>query len=234
MPGSENEMEKAIREQAIFAATEADIVIMVCDGRDGVTPFDIDIATILRRLSKQVVLVVNKCDNALQQSYAFEFHSLGLGEPHPISSTNGLNTGDFLDAVCEYINNEKDKEEDTRLKIAVVGRPNVGKSSITNALLGFERSIVTPIAGTTRDAVDSVLKYYGEEIVLIDTAGLRKRTQIKENIELFSTMRTSRAIERCDVAIIVLDAERGLEEQDKKIINMVNEERKGMLVAINK
>jgi GTP-binding protein len=234
IPGSENEMERAVREQAMLGIEEADIIIMLCDGRDGVTPFDIDIATILRKSDKPVVLVINKCDNALQQNYAYEFHSLGLGEPYPISSTNGLNTGDFLDAVCSFINTGEDEDDDTRLKIAIVGRPNVGKSSISNALLGYERSIVTPIAGTTRDSVDSIVKYYGEEIVLIDTAGLRKRSHVKENIELFSVLRTGRAIERCDIAVIVLDAERGLEEQDKKIINMVNEERKGMVVAINK
>jgi GTP-binding protein len=125
-------------------------------------------------------------------------------------------------------------ENDDRLKIAIVGRPNAGKSSISNALLGVERSIVTPIAGTTRDAVDATMKYYGEEIVLIDTAGLRKRANVKENIEMYSIMRTGRAIERCDIAIVVIDAERGLEEQDKKIINMINEQRKGMIIAFNK
>ena len=234
VPGSENEMEKAIREQAMIAVDEADVIVMVCDGRDGVTPFDIDIATILRCSKKPIVLVVNKCDNALQQSYAYEFHSLGVGEPFPVSSTNGLNTGDFLDAVCLHLNYDSEEENDARLKIAIVGRPNAGKSSISNALLGVERSIVTPIAGTTRDAVDATMKYYGEEIVLIDTAGLRKRANVKENIEMYSIMRTGRAIERCDVAIVVIDAERGLEEQDKKIINMINEQRKGMIVAFNK
>ena len=234
IPGSENEMERAIREQAVLAIEEANVIVMLCDGRDGVTPFDQDIATILRRSNKPVVLVVNKCDNSKQQSFAFEFHSLGIGEPFPISANNGLNTGDFLDEITNYFDADEIIEDDTRLKIAIVGRPNVGKSSLSNALLGFERSIVTPVAGTTRDSIDSVMKYYGEEIVLIDTAGLRKRANIKENIEMFSVMRTGRAIERCDVAIVLLDAERGLEEQDKKIINMVNEERKGMIVAVNK
>ena len=234
IPGSENQMEKAIREQAMIAVEEADVIVLLCDGRDGVTPFDIDIATILRRSQKPVVLVVNKCDNATQQNYALEFHSLGIGEPYPISSTNGLNTGDFLDAVCEHLKGNNVDEFDERLKIAIVGRPNVGKSSLSNSLLGEERSIVTPIAGTTRDAVDSIVKYYGEEIVLIDTAGLRKRSHVKENIEMYSIMRTNRAIERCDIAIIVIDAERGLEEQDKKIINLVNEQRKGIIIAINK
>jgi len=234
VPGSENEMERAIREQAMIAVDEADVIVMVCDGRDGITPFDIDIATILRRSKKPIVLVVNKCDNALQQTFAYEFHSLGIGEPFPVSSTNGLNTGDFLDAVCLHLTDDGFGEDDDRLKIAIVGRPNAGKSSISNALLGAERSIVTPIAGTTRDAVDATMKYYGEEIVLIDTAGLRKRANVKENIEMYSIMRTGRAIERCDVAIVVIDAERGLEEQDKKIINMINEQRKGIIIAFNK
>ncbi|MDR0926602.1 MAG: ribosome biogenesis GTPase Der [Ignavibacteria bacterium] len=234
VPGSENEMETAIREQAMLGVDESDVIVMVCDGRDGVTPFDIDIATILRRSHKPIVLVVNKCDNSHQQTYAYEFHSLGIGEPYPISSTNGLNTGDFLDAITDNLSDIGDEEYDERLKIAIVGRPNAGKSSLSNALLGENRSIVTPIPGTTRDAVDSTMKYYGEEIVLIDTAGLRRRSHVKENIEMFSILRTNRAIERCDVAIIMVDAERGIEEQDKKIINMVDEERKGMIVAINK
>lgn len=234
VPGSENQMEKAIREQAMLAVEEADTIVMVCDGRDGVTPFDIDIATILRRSKKPVVLVVNKCDNAFQQTFALEFHSLGIGEPFPISSTNGLNTGDFLDAVCDNLSEYDSDEDDERLKIAIVGRPNAGKSSLSNALLSKERSIVTPIAGTTRDAVDSVMKYYNEEIVIIDTAGLRKRSHVKENIEMYSILRTGRAIERCDVAVVLIDAERGLEEQDKKIVNMISEQRKGIIVAINK
>jgi GTP-binding protein len=235
VPGSEDEMEKAIREQAMIAVDEADVIVFVCDGRDGVTPFDMDIARILRNSHKPIVLVINKCDNSVQQGYAFEFYSLGLGEPFPISSTNGLNTGDFLDAVTNNLNvTDSDDDNDERLKIAILGRPNAGKSSLSNALIGVERSIVTPIAGTTRDAVDSIMKYYGEEIVLIDTAGLRRRSHIKENIEMYSILRTSRAIERCDIAIIMIDAERGLEEQDKKIINMVDEARKGMIIAINK
>jgi GTPase len=234
IPGSEDNMERAIREQALIAIDEADAIIFLTDGRDGVTPFDSDIAKILRTTNKKVVLIVNKCDNTVQDNYSHEFYKLGLGDPYPISALNGHNTGDFLDDVVKELRDFDSDEDDGRLKIAIVGRPNVGKSSITNALTGKERSIVTDIPGTTRDSVDSVIKYFGEDIVLIDTAGLRKRSQVKENIEMYSMLRTSRAIERCDIAIVVIDAERGMEDQDKKIINQVNDARKGMLIAVNK
>lgn len=234
IPGAEDEIERAIREQAMIAIDEADVILFVTDGRDGLTPFDIDIGKILRNSGKPVVLVVNKCDNSTQLGYANEFYALGLGDPYGISALTGFNAGDFLDEIAAHLSAATDDEEDMRLKVAIVGRPNVGKSSLTNALLGKERSIVTNIPGTTRDAIDSVVKYYGEEIVLIDTAGLRRRTQIKENIEMYSVLRTSRAIERCDIAVVVIDAERGLEDQDKKIINMVNDARKGMIIAVNK
>ncbi len=234
IPGTEDTMEKAIREQAMIAIEEADVIVFVTDGRDGVTPFDIDIATILRQSKKHVCLVVNKCDNVNQELYANEFYRLGLGEPFAISSINGHNTGDFLDDVAEHLQDNNDDEEDTRLKIAFLGRPNAGKSSLANALIGKERSIVTDIPGTTRDAIDTVIKYNGEEIVLIDTAGLRKRSRVKENIEMFSMLRTTRAIERCDIGVVLIDAERGLEEQDKRIFNMLQEARKGIIATFNK
>lgn len=234
IPGTEDTMEKAVREQAMIAIDEADSIIFVCDGRDGVTPFDEDIAKILRTSQKPVTLMINKCDNAIQLTAAYEFYTLGLGDPFPVSSLNGFNTGDFLDQVVEPLTGNNDDEDDNRLKIAVVGRPNAGKSSLTNALTGKDRSIVTDIPGTTRDAIDSVLKYYGQEIILIDTAGLRKKSQVKENIEMYSVLRTSRAIERCDVGIVMIDATRGLEDQDKKIINQVADQRKGIILAVNK
>ncbi len=234
IPGTENVMERAIREQAIIAIQEADSVIFVVDGKDGITRFDEDIAIILRSSSKPITLVVNKCDDVRHDVNAFEFYKLGLGEPFPISAVSGRQTGDFLDHAVEPLETDDTDEEDTRLKLAIVGRPNAGKSSLTNALLGYDRMIVTDIPGTTRDAIDSFVKHYGEEIVLIDTAGLRKRSQVRENIELYSIIRTGRAIERCDVAIVMVDAERGLEDQDKKIINQVDENRKGIIVAVNK
>jgi GTP-binding protein len=234
IPGTEDKIEKAIREQATIAIEEADVIIFLVDGREGVTPFDRDIATILRNSDKPIVLVVNKSDNPRLDLNSYEFYELSLGEPYPISALGGRSTGDFLDKVTSYLADSNDEEDDERLKIAVVGRPNVGKSSICNALLGKERMIVTDIAGTTRDSIDSTFKYYGEEMVLIDTAGLRRRSNIKENVEFYSTLRTARAINRCDVAVVVLDATLGLEDQDKKIINKVAEKRKGLLIAVNK
>lgn len=233
VPDSEELFDKAIREQAMMALEEADAIIFVCDGRDGVTPVDEMIGAMLRTTPKPVTLIVNKCDNAMMDMNSSEFYALGLGDPYPISALNGRSTGDFLDRVVGFLPKNEEAEDD-RLKIAIVGRPNVGKSSLTNALLGRERSIVTPIAGTTRDAIDSVVRFYGEEMVLIDTAGLRRRSQIKEQVEMYSTMRTARAIERCDVAIVVLDATQGLETQDKRIIDQVIAERRGIIVAVNK
>ncbi|MEN9281563.1 MAG: hypothetical protein RL594_498 [Bacteroidota bacterium] len=233
VPQSDDVFEKAIREQAMLAIDEADVIIFAVDGRDGITPVDETIAAMLRSSQKPVVVVVNKCDNAVSDMNSAEFYALGLGDPYPISALNGRSTGDFLDAVIEHLD-EGAELDDTRLKIAVVGRPNVGKSSLTNALLGRDRMVVTPVAGTTRDAIDSVLTYYGEQVVLIDTAGLRRRSQIKESVELYSTMRTSRAIDRCDVAVVVIDAVQGLEAQDKRIINEVEQARKGIIIALNK
>ncbi len=233
VPDSDDVFESAIREQAMLAIDEADVILFVVDGRDGLTPIDSEIGGMLRSSKKPVVLVVNKCDNASGDLNASEFYALGLGDPFAISALNGRSTGDFLDVVVSHLRDDE-QMEDSRLKIAIVGRPNVGKSSLTNALLGKDRMVVTPIAGTTRDAIDSVLTYYGEQIVLIDTAGLRRRSQIKESIELFSTMRTSRAIDRCDVAIVIVDAVQGLEAQDKRVIAEVVEARKGIIIALNK
>jgi len=234
VPGSMEVFDKAIREQAQIAMDEADVIVFVVDGRDGLLPVDHQIGQQLRQAKTPVVLVVNKCDNAKEDLNASEFYALGLGEPFAISALNGRSTGEFLDKIVEQLPVSDTDEEDTRLKIAIVGRPNTGKSSLTNALLGKDRMVVTPVAGTTRDAIDSVVKYYGEEIVLIDTAGLRRRSQIKESIELFSIMRTARAIERCDVAVVMIDATVGLETQDKRVMGQVEEARKGLIVAVNK
>lgn len=233
VPESEELFDKAIREQAQLAMDEADVIVFVVDGRDGMTPTDQTIAGQLRKATKPVILVVNKCDNAAGDFNSSEFYALGLGDPYPLSALNGRSTGDVLDEIVKDLEDDT-SDDDERLKIAIVGRPNVGKSSLTNALLGKDRMVVTPIAGTTRDAIDSVVTYYGEQMVLIDTAGLRRRSQISEQVEMYSTMRTARAIERCDVAVVVIDAEQGLEMQDKRIMNQVLEARKGLIVAVNK
>jgi GTP-binding protein len=234
VPDSEELFDVAIREQAMMAVAEADSIIFVCDGRTGVTSIDEEISRLLLRSGKHITLAVNKCDDPKHDMNVYDFAALGLGEPFGFSALSGRSSGEMLDNMAIPLKKGDEIEEDPRLKIAIVGRPNVGKSSICNALLGQERTIVTPIAGTTRDAIDSVLKYYGEELVLIDTAGLRRRSRIKENIEMFSTFRTQRAIERCDIAVVVVDAIQGLDMQDKRIINDVVDARKGIIIAVNK
>ncbi|MDB5036375.1 MAG: small GTP-binding protein [Chlorobi bacterium] len=235
VPDSSDIFELAIREQATIAIDEADVIVFVVDSRDGILPVDREIADMLRRSQKRVLLLVNKCDNDKADQEAASFWELGLDEPHPISAMNGRRIGDALDAITEtFPPAPSEEEEGGPLKIALIGRPNVGKSSITNALLGQDRAIVTPVAGTTRDSIDSTLKYYGEEITLIDTAGLRKRKQVHESIELYSILRTVRAIERCDVAVVVIDATVGLERQDARIIDEAGEKNKGMIICVNK
>jgi GTP-binding protein len=234
VPDSEELFDVAIREQAQIAIEEADSIIFVCDGRTGVTTMDEEVGRMLRRSGKHVTLAVNKCDDPKYDMNAYEFAALGLGEPFGISALSGRSSGDMLDHVVIPLSRDAEDEDDPRLKIAVVGRPNVGKSSLCNALLGKDRTIVTPIAGTTRDAIDSVLRYYGEEMILIDTAGLRRQSRVQEIIEMFSVVRTERAIERCDVAIVLVDATQGLEGQDKTIINKVVDARKGIIIAVNK
>lgn len=235
VPNSEEIFERAIREQAQVALDEADVIMVVVDAKSGLTSIDSDIADVVRKAGKRVVLVVNKADNDKIEQTGVEFYQLGLGEPYPVSAINGRGTGDLLDAVIELFPiSEDEEEEDERLKLALVGRPNVGKSSITNALLGQERAIVTDIPGTTRDSIDSIVKYYGEEIVLVDTAGLRKRKKVQESIELYSAVRTIKAIDRCDVALVVIDAELGFDRQDARILTEAVERRKGVVIVVNK
>ncbi len=235
VPESEDLFEKAIREQVEFAVEEADAILFIADGRNGVNPYDAEIAKLLRTSKKPVLLLVNKLDNSQQALLSSEFYSLGLNEVYDISAINGRNIGDVLDRLVELLDfGEDDAERDERMRIAIIGKPNVGKSSLTNALLGYDRTIVTDIPGTTRDSIDSVLKYYGEEIVLVDTAGLRKKSKIKENIEFYSNVRTFRALMESDVAIVVLDAELGIEKQDQKIIDEAVRRKKGLIIAVNK
>ena len=235
VPNSEDLFEIAIKEQVEIAIEEADAILFVADGRAGILPVDRDISKMLRSSNKPSFLLVNKSDNEKQGMNKSEFYELGISSVSDISALSGRNLGDFLDELLADLPELEDyDQEDNRLKIALVGQPNVGKSSLTNALLGYDRSIVTNIPGTTRDSIDSVLKYYGEEIVLLDTAGLRKKTKIKESLEFYSNVRTFRAVAESDVAILLIDAEFGLEKQDQKIIEEAVRRRKGLIIAVNK
>ncbi|MBI9072551.1 MAG: ribosome biogenesis GTPase Der [Melioribacteraceae bacterium] len=235
VPNSEDLFEQAIYEQIQIGLEEADAIFFITDGRIGTTPVDSEIANLLRKSDKPSFVLVNKSDNPALGGNKADFYSFGLDHVYDISALNGRNVADVLDELIEALDfTEAEKEEDNRLKIAVLGRPNAGKSSLTNALLGYDRAIVTDIPGTTRDSIHSVLKYYGEEIVLVDTAGLRKKARVKENIEFYSNVRTYRAIAECDVAIILLDAELGLGKQDQIIIQEAIRRRKGIILAVNK
>ena len=235
VPNSDELFDAAIREQIDIAISEADAIIFLVDGKAGVTPIDEEIAKRLHHSRKPVFVLVNKADNPQIGLNASEFYSLGMERIYDISALHGRNLGDVLDDLMKELNfPENEGEEDTRLKIAIVGKPNVGKSSLTNSLLGYDRSIVTNIPGTTRDSIDSVLKYYGEQIVLVDTAGLRKKSKVRENIEFYSTVRTLRALANSDVAIILIDATSGVEKQDQRILEEAIRRRKGIIIAVNK
>jgi len=234
VPASDDIIEAAIREQAQMAIEEADIVLFIVDGKEGRIPADEEIAEVLRRARKKVVLVVNKLDGDSVTGGIADFFALGLGDPVPVSALAGRRVGDLLDIVMRDVPGEGSAQVDPRLKIAVIGKPNVGKSSFVNALLQEERHIVTEIPGTTRDPIDAILRFHGEEILLVDTAGLRRKSKIKENVEFFSTVRTLKSIERCDVAVVLLDATQGLEHQDLRIIDTAMERRRAVVIAVNK
>lgn len=231
--GSDDVFEAAIREQVLIAIEEATIIVFMVDVTTGVTDLDDEIADLLRRSSKPVFVAVNKVDHPLLQQEAAVFYGLGLGEIYPISSANGSGTGELLDEVVQHF---EDIPEDTidLPKYAVVGRPNVGKSSFINALIGKERNIVTPIAGTTRDSIKIHYNLYGHDFMLIDTAGLRKKAKVKENIEFYSVMRTIKALEEADVVILMLDAVEGIESQDINIFHLAEKNKKGIVILVNK
>jgi GTP-binding protein len=232
--GSDDIFEEEIRKQVILAIEEADFILFVVDVEEGITPMDSTVADMLRKVKKPVFLVVNKVDNSMRMTDATEFYSLGLGEFYPISSMNGSGTGEILDAITELIPKEEEKEEITLPRFAVVGRPNAGKSSFINALIGEERYIVTDIAGTTRDSIDTYYNQYGFEFNLVDTAGIRKKGKVKEDLEFYSVMRAVRAIENSDVILLLVDATRGFESQDQNIFWLAEKNKKGIVILINK
>ena len=234
VPDSADRYESAIREQVELAVAEADAIIFLVDLKVGINPIDRIIIDLLRQSNKKYFLVVNKVDAEVHVSAAAEFYSLGVDNVYDISALSGRRTGDLLDDIIQDFPDKGLIEGDKRLKIAIVGRPNVGKSSLTNALLGIERSIVTEIPGTTRDSLDSILKYYGEEIVLVDTAGLRKKKKVDESIEFFSNLRSLKAIGESDVTVVMVDAKIGFDKQDQKIIDEAVRWRRGLIIAVNK
>jgi len=234
VPNSTDLFERAIREQVEIAISEADAIIFMVDVRTGIIPMDREIVQMLRTSQRDFYILVNKVDSENFETAVTEFYQFGVEKIFDISALVGRKTGDFLDVLTADFKIAKDESTDPRLRIAVVGRPNVGKSSLINSLLGYDRSIVTELPGTTRDSIDSILKYYDQEIVLIDTAGLRKKKRIEESIEFFSTIRTLKAIAECDVAVVLVDAVIGLEKQDQKIIDEAVRRRKGLILAINK
>ncbi|WP_316811268.1 ribosome biogenesis GTPase Der [Pedobacter heparinus] len=230
---SEDVFEAAIREQVIIAIEEATVLLFMVDVTTGITDLDDEIAQLLRRGKKPVFIVVNKVDNTQLQNDATVFYGFGLGEIHPISSMTGSGTGDLLDEVIKHFE-DVPEEENALPKITIVGRPNVGKSSLVNALMGKERNIVTPIAGTTRDSIHIHYNQFGHEFMFIDTAGLRKKTKVKENIEFYSVMRTIKALEEADVVILMIDAMEGLESQDVNIFHLAEKNKKGIVILVNK
>lgn len=234
-PDSEEVIPAQMRRQAQLAIETSHVIIFVVDGREGMTAADMEVSEMLRRSKKPIVLAVNKVDHVKYEDTAYDFYSLGIGEPFTISAGQGLGIGDLLDEVCKYFPAIEADEEKESVSIAVVGKPNVGKSSLVNALLGQERTIVSNIPGTTRDAVDTPFRYNDKDYVLIDTAGIRRKRAVgDENVERYSVIRSLAAIRRCDVALIVVDAEQGLSEQDVRIAGYVHEEGKASVVIVNK
>lgn len=235
-PDSKDIILAQMRDQAQIAIDTADVIMFVVDVKQGLVDSDAKVADMLRRSGKPVVLVVNKVDNFEKMIYdVYEFYNLGIGEPHPISASGKLGIGDMLEDVARYFEAaENDEEEDETPKIAVVGKPNVGKSSIINRLLGEKRVIVSDVAGTTRDAIDTTIFWNEREYTFIDTAGLRKKNKIKEELERYSIIRTVSAVERADVVVVVIDAVEGITEQDAKIAGIAHDRGKGIIVAVNK
>ena len=233
---SDDVFEDAIRRQVVIAVEEADVVLFMCEAATGITDYDSEIADLLRRSKKPVVLCVNKVDSGEKMYDAFDFYGLGLGEVWSISAANGSGTGDLLDEILRVLpeDTQADDDHSDLPHIAIVGRPNVGKSSLTNALLGEERNIVTPVAGTTRDSISTYYNKFGHEFMIVDTAGMRKRGKVTEDLEFYSVLRAMRTIEHSDVCILMIDATSGMEAQDMNIFNVIQKNRKGCVIVVNK
>ncbi len=234
VPDSDDTMDQAIRAQVDRAVEAADLVVLLVDGRDGLNPIDADIARRLRQSGRPVLLAVNKLDELRDHDARHAFHELGIGEPWPVSAGSGKGTGDLLDEIVERFPVASTTEEVEGLRVAVIGRPNAGKSSLVNRLLGEDRLVVTPIAGTTRDAIDTVIPYNGRQLTFVDTAGLRRKAKVDDALEFYSAVRTERAIDRADVCVLVVDAPRGLHNQDLRIATQAWDRGVGLVIVVNK
>lgn len=232
--GSDDIFEGEIRKQVEIAIEEANVILFLVDTEEGITGMDQEVAMLLRKAKKPVILVANKVDNSMRQTQSAEFYGLGLGDIFNISAMNGSGTGELLDEVVRLMPEDVEEEELDIPKIAIIGRPNAGKSSFINALTGEERNIVTDIAGTTRDSIHTRYNLFGKDFLLVDTAGLRKKTKVHENLEFYSVMRSIRAIENADVCVLLLDATRGLESQDLSIFSLAEKNKKGIVILVNK
>ncbi len=232
--GSADVFEAAIREQVKLAVEEAQVILFMVDCITGLTDLDKDFAKILRTSKKPVIIAANKADSPERSYMAAEFYGLGMGEVYPIAATSGFGSGELLDEVVKHLPPEVDPEDSELPKITILGRPNVGKSSFLNTLLGVDRTIVTDVAGTTRDAIDTRYNMFDKDFIITDTAGIRKKSKVKDNIEFYSVLRSIKALESSDVCIVMLDAERGLESQDQNIIGLAHKNQKGMVILVNK
>ena len=232
--GSDDIFEKEIRKQVELAIDEANVILFLVDAKDGITDLDQSVAQLLRRAEKKVILVANKVDNTQLLNEAVEFYNLGMGDYIPIASISGSGTGEMLDELVKHFVEDKAEEDLGIPKFAVIGRPNVGKSSFINALIGKEQNIVTEIAGTTRDSLNTPFNKFGFDFILVDTAGLRKKRNVHENLEFYSVMRSVRAIEHSDVCVLMVDATRGFEAQDQRIFHIADRNKKGVVILVNK
>jgi GTPase len=239
LDGQPGDIMKRVQAQAQLAIEEADVIVFMVDARAGITAADEEVAEMLRRTNKPVILAANKADNAARRLDAVEFYTLGLGEPITISSIQGTGTGDLLDVIVDALppeeeRPEEEEEDEDVVRVAILGRPNVGKSSLLNAILGFQRSIVSDVPGTTRDAIDTEMEFEGKKVILVDTAGIRRRGRVGPGVEKYSVLRASRAIDRCDVALLLVDASEGLAAQDTHIAGEIQDKSKGVVVVVNK